>query len=86
MWESQRDFQRVWEGWTSRLYGFPRIPYSVISIASFGNAYSKNTVTTKGRFRRQEPLVRDGSAARSTSAPVQNADDTELLTIPKRFR
>ncbi len=34
MWESQRDFQKVWEGWTSRLYGFP---YSVISMACFGN-------------------------------------------------
>jgi hypothetical protein len=44
MWESQRDFQRVWEAWASRLYGFPCFPYSVISMVCFGNAYSETAI------------------------------------------
>ena len=51
MWESQRDFQGVWEAWASRLYGFPCFPYSVISMVCFESAYSKTAVSTKARVR-----------------------------------
>ena len=42
----------------SRLLGFPCFPYSVISMACFGNAYPTITVAVRVRFREQEPLVR----------------------------
>jgi hypothetical protein len=34
----------------SRLLGFPPFPYSVISMACFGNACRKITITAKTRF------------------------------------
>ncbi len=40
MWESRRDFQRVWEGWESGFYGFPCFPHAVISMACLSNGPS----------------------------------------------
>jgi hypothetical protein len=43
-----------------RHLGFPCFPYSVISMACFGNAFHKFTIRSEGPFWEQEPLVRDG--------------------------
>jgi hypothetical protein len=45
-----KGFPRSVERVKSRLLGFRPFPYSVISMACFGNAYQKITVTTKARF------------------------------------
>jgi hypothetical protein len=47
----------------SRLLGFP---YSVISMACFGNAFHKITITA---FWEQEPLVRDGDSTSMCQRP-----------------
>ena len=40
----------------SRLLGFPCFPYSVISMACFGNAFHKVTITAKARFGNRNHL------------------------------
>jgi hypothetical protein len=45
-----KGFPRSVERVKSRLLGFRPFPYSVISMACFGNAYQKITVTAKARF------------------------------------
>jgi hypothetical protein len=47
MWESRRDFQRVWEGWEAGIHGFPYFPYSVISMACFRSAMLDNCYATR---------------------------------------
>ena len=47
----------------SRLFGFPCFPYSVISMACFGSANPKITVTAKARFREQETSSDAGKGA-----------------------
>ena len=51
MWESRRDFQRVWEGWEAGIHGFPYFPYSVISMACFARQ-CLITVTPPGEMCR----------------------------------
>jgi hypothetical protein len=48
----------------SRLLGFPCFPYSVISMACFGNAYYKIKVPAKARFsaKRNVHLCRDSES------------------------
>ena len=44
-------------GWVgSRPYGFPRFSYSVISMACFGYAFHKITITAKARFGNRNHL------------------------------
>jgi hypothetical protein len=40
----------------SRLLGFPCFPYSVISMACFGNAFHKITIAAKARFGNRNHL------------------------------
>ena len=40
----------------SRLLGFPCFPYSVISMACFGSAFHKATITAKARFGNRNHL------------------------------
>jgi hypothetical protein len=40
----------------SRLLGFPCFPYSVISMACFGNAFHKGTITARARFGNKNHL------------------------------
>jgi hypothetical protein len=40
----------------SRILGFPCFPYSVISMACFGNAFHKVTITAKARFGNRNHL------------------------------
>jgi hypothetical protein len=55
MWESRRDFQRVWEEWKAVL-GFPFFPYSVISMACFSLGWIKRLLHSARDGHRHPPL------------------------------
>jgi hypothetical protein len=55
-WESPQGFPRGVGRVESRLLGFPPFPYSVISMACFGNAFHKVAITSKTRVGNRSHL------------------------------
>jgi hypothetical protein len=68
-----------------RHLGFPCFPYSVISMACFGNAFHKFTIRSEGPFWEQEPLVRDGDFSAmwllNTSGPGDSILSLNLCSL-----
>ena len=56
MWESRRDFQRVWEGWEASFLAFHAFHASVISMACFrpGDAgFTATSTSAMGRTSKE---------------------------------
>jgi hypothetical protein len=68
----------------SRLLGFPCFPYSVISMACFGNAFHKITITAKARFGNRNHLSEMATLRPCANVRVPPTASTSTLTVRRR--